>query len=220
MDGLVGFVQHPAFVVALSVLLLAVTVMGFMAASRARKAREANDVATARTAGLRRQLEAVLASARDGVVVTSAVGDIVMMSEAAGECLGVSPAEAIGRPVPGGALRLGPVDAAGVGELLYSGPNVMLGYAERSSDLSLGRTVRELATGDLARQGADGLFEVVGRQSRFAKVFGLRLDLQVLEQALAAQGLTAWATGAGDSTATSSSAECGSSMRRSKRTGL
>ena len=113
--------------------------------------------------------------------------------------LALSRPEAIGRPVPGGALRLGPVDAAGVGELLYSGPNVMLGYAERSSDLSLGRTVRELATGDLARQGADGLFEVVGRQSRFAKVFGLRLDLQVLEQALAVQGLTAWATGTGDS---------------------
>ena len=113
--------------------------------------------------------------------------------------LALSRPEAIGRPVPGGALRLGPVDAAGVGELLYSGPNVMLGYAERSADLSLGRTVRELATGDLARQGPDGLFEVVGRQSRFAKVFGLRVDLQVCEQALADQGLTAWATGIGDS---------------------
>jgi peptidoglycan/LPS O-acetylase OafA/YrhL len=100
--------------------------------------------------------------------------------------------------VPGGALRLRAVDAAGVGELLYTGPNVMLGYAQRREDLGLGRTVHELATGDLARQGPDGLFEVVGRRSRFAKAFGLRVDLLGVEDALAAQGLATWATGVGD----------------------
>ncbi len=112
--------------------------------------------------------------------------------------LAASRPRAIGRPVPGGELRLGGLDEAGVGELVYTGPNVMLGYAQLPADLALGRTVHELATGDLARQGPDGLFEVVGRRSRFAKAFGLRVDLQAVEDALAEQGLSSWATGVGD----------------------
>ena len=50
--------------------------------------------------------------------------------------LALDHADTIGRPVPGGSFRLAPVpDApAGCGELVYSGPNVMMGYAE-----SLGR---------------------------------------------------------------------------------
>ncbi|RZU54462.1 acyl-CoA synthetase (AMP-forming)/AMP-acid ligase II [Krasilnikovia cinnamomea] len=104
-----------------------------------------------------------------------------------------SPA-AIGVPVPGGDLRLAPVDdlpGADVGELVYTGPNVMLGYAETPADLRLGRTVRELRTGDLARRTEDGLFEIVGRRSRFAKVFGLRIDLQRVEAGLEADGVRA-----------------------------
>ena len=101
---------------------------------------------------------------------------------------------AIGVPVPGGSLRLEPVDEAtepDVGELVYTGPNVMLGYAEAPADLRLGRTVHELRTGDLARRSAEGLFEVLGRRSRFAKVFGLRIDLQRVESGLEADGMRA-----------------------------
>ncbi|HEX5861917.1 MAG TPA: AMP-binding protein [Nocardioides sp.] len=94
--------------------------------------------------------------------------------------------EAIGIAVPGGRLRIEPVAEAtetGVGELVYEGPNVMLGYAESPADLSEGRTVDVLRTGDLARV-SDGLFEIVGRRSRRAKVFGLRLDLDRVEAEL------------------------------------
>ena len=52
----------------------------------------------------------------------------------------------------------------------------MLGYAEHPADLALGRTVDELRTGDLGRVGPSGLLEVVGRRSRFLKLFGLRVD--------------------------------------------
>jgi acyl-CoA synthetase (AMP-forming)/AMP-acid ligase II len=65
----------------------------------------------------------------------------------------------VGRPVPGGSVELVPVDGVqerGVGELVYRGPNVMLGYADHPADLALGRTVHELRTGDLARRGPDG----------------------------------------------------------------
>jgi hypothetical protein len=106
--------------------------------------------------------------------------------------------EAIGVPVPGGDFRVDPLDpldplgrtpggvadAAPVGELVYTGPNVMLGYASGPRDLALGRVVHELRTGDLARQHEDGIYEVVGRLGRFAKVFGLRVDLDDLEQGL------------------------------------
>src|SRR5690606_14759223 len=45
--------------------------------------------------------------------------------------------------------------------------------------------------GDLARRGTDGLYEIVGRRSRFAKVFGLRVDLARVERGLAAAGVEA-----------------------------
>ncbi|MDY6995756.1 MAG: AMP-binding protein [Actinomycetota bacterium] len=101
--------------------------------------------------------------------------------------------EAIGTPIPGGSFRIDPAEEwdDGTGELVYRGPNVMLGYAESRSDLALGRTVDELRTGDIARRAADGLYEVIGRASRFVKLFGLRIDLQRLEACLAERGVTA-----------------------------
>ena len=105
---------------------------------------------------------------------------------------------AVGRPIPGGHLALRPVDGAadGVGELVYRGPNVMLGYATGQRDLALGATLDELATGDLGRHDeADDVFEIVGRRSRFVKPFGLRIDLDAVEASLAATGIAAVATG-------------------------
>ena len=100
---------------------------------------------------------------------------------------------AIGIPIPGGAFDLDPVE--GGDELVYRGPNVMLGYAEDPADLALGRTVHELRTGDLARRTPGGLYEIVGRRSRFVKLFGLRIDLDATEQLLAAAGHDARCTG-------------------------
>ncbi len=107
---------------------------------------------------------------------------------------------AIGRPVPGGRLSLRPVPGAdeGTGELVYEGANVMLGYAETPADLALGRTTHELATADLGRLRPDGLWEVVGRLGRVAKVLGLRLDLDRVERVLAARGVVTAAADGGD----------------------
>ncbi len=104
----------------------------------------------------------------------------------------------IGTPVPGGSLALEPVPGngdSGVGELVYSGPNVMLGYAERPEDLAVGRTVDRLHTGDLGRRTPAGLYEVVGRRSRFLKIFGLRIDLDQVERLLGHHGFPAVCTG-------------------------
>ena len=88
----------------------------------------------------------------------------------------------VGRPVQGGRVDL--VD----GEIVYSGPNVMLGYARTPADLALGRTVERLHTGDLGRWTPDGLLEVTGRRSRVAKVLGHRVDLDHVERRLRADG--------------------------------
>lgn len=108
--------------------------------------------------------------------------------------------DCVGVPVPGGDLRLDPVEGApeGVGELVYTGPNVMMGYAETREDLARGHDLTELRTGDLGRQDADGLWRVVGRHSRFAKVLGLRVDLDRVEAGLAAQGVEALVVDGGD----------------------
>ena len=93
--------------------------------------------------------------------------------------------DSIGVAIPGGHLRLDESvdDRPGVGELVYTGPNVMLGYAEEPADLALPRVTTELRTGDLARQRG-GLFSVVGRRNRWGKVFGLRIDLDAVERDL------------------------------------
>ncbi len=118
--------------------------------------------------------------------------------------------DCIGVPIPGGEFSLEPIEETGghqpgvdLGghatdtvphELVYHGPNVMLGYAESPADLALGRTVTALRTGDLARRTPEGLYQVIGRRSRFAKIFGLRIDLQRLESGLAAAGFTVCCT--------------------------
>ncbi|MEU9236037.1 AMP-binding protein [Streptomyces subrutilus] len=105
--------------------------------------------------------------------------------------------EAAGVPIPGGSFRLEPLadwPGEGVGELVYTGPNVMLGYAHAPDDLALGRTVDDLYTGDIARRAPDGLYEIVGRRSRFAKILGLRIDPAQVETVLARHGVTALCT--------------------------
>jgi non-ribosomal peptide synthetase component E (peptide arylation enzyme)/acyl carrier protein len=106
--------------------------------------------------------------------------------------------ESIGRAIPGGRLELRPVDGVpeGVGELVYRGPNVMLGYATAPADLAAGAVLEELATGDLARfHPDDEVFEIVGRRSRFVKPFGLRVDLDAVEADLRTAGIEAAVAG-------------------------
>ena len=93
--------------------------------------------------------------------------------------------DAIGVPVPGGSLEIEPVDgqAPDVGELVYTGPNVMMGYAVEPADLARGHELERLRTGDLGRYHADdGVFEIVGRRARFVKPFGLRIDLDDVQR--------------------------------------
>jgi len=87
----------------------------------------------------------------------------------------------IGIAIPGGKLHIDPANA----ELLYTGPNVMLGYATCRADLALGDEQRSLLrTGDVARQDEDGYFYITGRLKRFIKLAGNRIGLDEVEQQL------------------------------------
>jgi len=94
----------------------------------------------------------------------------------------------IGIAIPGGEFSL--VDAEGmtidqadtVGELVYKGDNVTLGYAESGADLSKGDEFGGvIATGDMAKRDNDGYYYIVGRKKRFLKVFGNRVNLDETE---------------------------------------
>jgi acyl-coenzyme A synthetase/AMP-(fatty) acid ligase len=85
----------------------------------------------------------------------------------------------IGVAVPNGSMRLD----GETGELIYTGPNVMLGYAECVEDLAKGDELHGiLKTGDLARKDNDGFFYITGRNKRFLKMFGKRFNLDEVEQ--------------------------------------
>ncbi len=102
---------------------------------------------------------------------------------------------AVGVPIPGGSFELRSADDPDEGELIYRGPNVMLGYAESAADLALGPTIDALETGDIARRTPDGLYQVIGRTSRLVKVFGLRIELHSLERLLEESGHRVACTG-------------------------
>jgi long-chain acyl-CoA synthetase len=87
----------------------------------------------------------------------------------------------VGIAIPDGSLAVDDV----TGELIYRGPNVMMGYAESRTDLAKGDELHgELRTGDLARRDDDGYFYITGRLKRFLKMFGKRFNLDDVEKLL------------------------------------
>jgi long-chain acyl-CoA synthetase len=92
-----------------------------------------------------------------------------------------------GIAVPGGRLLIDgessePSDGAQLGEVIYEGPNVMMGYATDSADLVLGDTLGgQLRTGDIGYLDDEGFLYLVGRSKRITKVFGLRVNLDEVE---------------------------------------
>jgi acyl-CoA synthetase (AMP-forming)/AMP-acid ligase II len=104
-------------------------------------------------------------------------------------------AGSVGRAIAGGRVEIRsdgePVPDGRRGEIVYSGPNVMLGYAESRGDLGLGDvTGGTLDTGDLGYLD-DGFLYLTGRRKRIAKVYGLRISLDEIERLFEDAGTTA-----------------------------
>ncbi len=94
----------------------------------------------------------------------------------------------MGIAIPGGRFHL--IDEAGTvitepgitGELVYEGPNVTLGYAERGEDLVKGDERNGvLQTGDMAKFDSDGYYYITGRKKRFLKIYGNRVNLDEVD---------------------------------------
>ncbi|MCD7817682.1 MAG: AMP-binding protein [Lachnospiraceae bacterium] len=95
----------------------------------------------------------------------------------------------MGKEIPGGTFLL--LDANGdeiqepekVGELIYKGDNVTLGYAQCREDLKKDdEWGGVLFTGDMAKRDADGFYYIVGRKKRFLKIFGNRVNLDEIDR--------------------------------------
>lgn len=111
----------------------------------------------------------------------------------------------IGKAIPGGKLWLEDdnkrrIDTPGlIGELVYAGPNVSMGYSECPGDLALGDINQGiLRTGDMARMDEEGYFFIEGRRHRFLKIFGIRISLDAVEEIAANMGWKCVACGFDD----------------------
>ncbi|MFN7920019.1 MAG: AMP-binding protein [Bryobacteraceae bacterium] len=91
-----------------------------------------------------------------------------------------------GLGIPGGRISIDE------GEVVYHGPNVMMGYAESPADLALGDELQgTLRTGDLGRLDDEGFLYIDGRAKRDVKLVGLRINLDEVEAMLRPHGATA-----------------------------
>jgi len=96
--------------------------------------------------------------------------------------------QSIGKAIPGGEFFLEDSDGKLIreinahGELIYKGNNVCMGYAENIQDLKRGDENKGiLKTGDVAYKDKDNFYYLVGRKDRYIKIYGMRINLQELE---------------------------------------
>lgn len=110
-------------------------------------------------------------------------------------CLNEYPekSRSVGYPLKGGEIEIKSEKAAGsssnvVGEIVYRGLNVCMGYAENTDDLVLDDSwCGELSTGDTGFVDEDGFIFVTGRKKRMVKLYGHSVSLDDIEASLAAE---------------------------------
>ena len=101
----------------------------------------------------------------------------------------------IGMAIPGGKFWLEDENkniikkTNSIGQLVYQGDNVTMGYAENCFDLQNGdENFGILHTGDLAKRDADGFYYITGRMKRFLKMYGNRVSLDEIEDLVRSAG--------------------------------
>jgi len=89
---------------------------------------------------------------------------------------------------------------SGEGELIYTGPNVCLGYAESDLDLCKADELNGiLRTGDIARIDAEGYITIIGRKKRFIKLKGISVNLDYVESLINSHEISCYVIGRDDS---------------------
>lgn len=88
----------------------------------------------------------------------------------------------VGHPLPECRIEIREPDIDGHGEVVFHGPNVMMGYAESHHDLAKGDELQgTLMTGDIGRLDDAGRLTLSGRAKRMGKLYGLRINLDEVE---------------------------------------
>lgn len=88
----------------------------------------------------------------------------------------------VGTALPGCRIEILDPDAEGRGEVVFYGPNVMLGYAESRDDLGRADDMDgRLPTGDVGFLDSAGRLTLTGRVKRMGKIYGLRVSLDEVE---------------------------------------
>jgi acyl-CoA synthetase (AMP-forming)/AMP-acid ligase II len=109
--------------------------------------------------------------------------------------------DCIGVAIPRGKFEIRDASGSAIttpgtaGELVYQGPNVMMGYGLKREDLAEPAGLSELMTQDIAEWTDAGFVKIVGRSSRFSKIAGLRIGLDDIERILRDEGIRAYAAG-------------------------
>tara|TARA_B110001452_G_scaffold253508_1_gene244300 strand:- start:17456 stop:18868 length:1413 start_codon:yes stop_codon:yes gene_type:complete len=104
--------------------------------------------------------------------------------------------QSIGKAIPGGEFYLEDSNRKVIkeinthGELIYKGKNVCMGYAENFQDLTKDDENKgTLKTGDIAYKDKDNFYYLVGRKDRYIKIYGMRINLQELEEIISNFGI-------------------------------
>lgn len=99
MGGLVELLQKPDVAAGAAALVLVGFALAFISFVRSARARRTRDDALARERSTRKQFEAILSSTRDGVLITSRAGQIVVLTEVAAQMMGVDGRAVVGTPL-------------------------------------------------------------------------------------------------------------------------
>jgi long-chain acyl-CoA synthetase len=94
----------------------------------------------------------------------------------------------VGVAIPKGRIEIfdevtqNPAPQGQVGEIVYFGPNIFLGYSKNRADLiKLDQIKGELRTGDLGYIDDDGFLFITGRNNNYYKIFGKRINLDEMD---------------------------------------
>lgn len=106
--------------------------------------------------------------------------------------MGLEKLGSVGVPISCGRVH---IDEDG-GELVYSGENVSMGYAQGFVDLARGDDFQGvLRTGDLATIDPDGFITITGRLKRTIKLHGISVNLDHVESVLTSAGIDCMVVG-------------------------